>query len=573
MSVDQLNQLASELRKPLLRKLAQHGGHVGPNLGMVEATIAMHYVFDAPKDKLVFDVSHQSYIHKMLTGRMDAFIDPKLYDSVTGYTNWEESPYDLFTVGHTSTAVSLAAGLAKGRDLRGGDERVVALVGDGSLSGGEAFEGLDFGATLDSNFIVIVNDNDMSIAENHGGLYKNLKELRESNGTCPVNYFRSLGYDYVYVNYGNDIRSLINAFESVKDTKHPVVVHINTMKGCGYAPAEEHKEHFHWSIPFDEATGNPVHMSETADYADIFRDFMLGKIKNDPTLAVITAGTPGSIGFDAESRRLAGKQFVDVGIAEQTAIALASGMAKAGTRPVFGVVSSFLQRAYDQLSQDVAINGTAPVISIFYGGAWGMNDVTHLGWFDISIVSNIPGWVYLAPTCKEEYVAMLDWAIRQTKYPVAIRVPGPAVISTGLKYDDDYSELNRFQTIHRGKEVAIIGAGDYMPMARAAASLLKEKGLDATVINPRFLSGLDKELLTDLRKDHKLVVTLEDGVLDGGFGQKVAAFYGDTPMKVKCYGLEKKFADRYSLSDLLAANRLQPDLIASDILGILARQE
>ena len=569
MTIEQLNELASELRAVLLRKLAAHGGHVGPNLGMVEATIAMHYVFDAPTDKLVFDVSHQTYVHKMLTGRMDAFINPKLYDSVTGFTNIHESPYDEFTVGHTSTGVSLAAGLALSRDLRGGTERVVALVGDGALSGGEAFEGLDFGATLNSNFIVIVNDNDMSIAENHGGLYTNLRQLRESDGTCPVNYFRSLGYEYVYVGYGNDVRSLVEALEKVKDTDHPVVVHINTMKGCGYAPAEEHKEEFHFSAPFDEVTGEPLSIDESQDYGDLFRDFMLGKMKEDPKIAVLTAGTPGSFGFGPADRELAGRQFIDVGIAEQTAVAVASGMARNGSRPVFGVVSSFLQRAYDQMSQDVAINGTAPVINIFYGGAWAMKDITHLGWFDISLVSNIPDWVYLAPTCKEEYLAMLDWSIRQQEYPVAIRVPGPKVVSTGKTYDCDYSKLNTFKIEHKGKDIAIIGAGDYLHLAKSAAALLKEQGVDATVINPRFLSGVDAEMLTGLESDHRVVITLEDGILDGGFGQKVADFYGPTSMMVKCYGLEKKFADRYRLDELLTECRLKPELIAQDTVELL----
>lgn len=569
MSIDRLNELASELRAALLKKLAAHGGHAGPNLGMVEATIAMHYVFDAPKDKFVFDVSHQTYVHKMLTGRIDAFINPDQYDSVTGYTNIEESPYDEFTVGHTSTAVSLAAGLALSRNLRGGDERVVALVGDGALSGGEAFEGLDFGATLDSNFIVIVNDNDMSIAENHGGLYENLRQLRESDGTCPVNYFRSLGYDYIYVGYGNDIRSLIDALERVKDSTRPVVVHINTMKGHGYAPAEEHKEAFHYTAPFDEATGNPLSLDESQDYGDIFRDFMLGKMKDDRSIAVLTAGTPGSFGFGPSDRELAGKQFIDVGIAEQTAVAVASGMARNGSRPVFGVVSSFLQRAYDQMSQDVAINGTAPVINIFYGGSWGLRDITHLGWFDISLVSNIPDWVYLAPTCKEEYLAMLGWSIRQHERPVAIRVPGPAVVSTGKRYDEDYSSLNRFLMEHKGSRVALIGAGDFLHLAKQAAALLSDKGIDATVINPRFLSGVDSEMLSVLEKDHEVTITLEDGILDGGFGQKVADFYGPSPMLVKCYGLEKKFADRYRLDELLSACRLNADLIAEDVMALL----
>lgn len=570
LSLAQLNELADDLRTVLLQKLAAHGGHVGPNLGMVEATVALHYVFDAPHDKLVFDVSHQSYVHKMLTGRMDAFVNPKLYDSVTGYTNYKESEYDLFTVGHTSTAVSLAAGLAKGRDFRNEDYRVVAVVGDGSLSGGEAFEGLDYGADLNSNFIVVVNDNDMSIAENHGGLYDNLRELRESEGTCAVNYFKALGYDYLYVNYGNDIRSLIDAFEKVKDSNKPVVVHINTMKGFGYAPAEREKEKFHYSAPFDKNSGQLTRIDQSVGYDDIFRDYMIGVMNERPEVTLITAGTPGVLCFDAETRKSVGKQFIDVGIAEQTAVALASGLAKAGCRPVFGVVSSFLQRAYDQLSQDVAINETAPVLNIFYGGSWGMNDVTHLGWFDISLVTNIPGWVYLAPADREEYVAMLDWAISQTEYPVAVRMPAPPVLSCGHEVKFDVPRLNRFEMVHEGKDVALIGAGSFLQRAKDAAKLLKTHGVDATVINPRFLSGVDTEMLEVLKRNHRVVITLEDGVIDGGFGQKVASYYGPSDMRVQCLGLRKEFADRYDLKELLRSCGLEPAQIADTALKLLS---
>lgn len=569
MSLERLNLLAMELRAVLLKKLSAHGGHCGPNLGMVEATIALHYVFDTPKDKLVFDVSHQTYVHKMLTGRIGAFVNPADYDKVTGYTNWEESPYDVFTLGHTSTSVSLAAGLAKARDLRGGDERVVALIGDGSLSGGEAFEGLDYAATLKSNFIVVVNDNDMSIAENHGGIYDNLRELRESDGKSENNYFKSLGFKYMYVPYGNDIHSLIDAFEKVKDTDTPIVVHISTMKGKGYAPAEAHKEQFHYNAPFDEPTGNPLYISEAESYDDIFSEYMLGRIKSDPNIAVITAGTPGVSGFTPELRKIAGRQFIDVGIAEQTAVALASGLAKGGVRPVFGVVSSFLQRAYDQLSQDVSINGTAPVVNIFYGGVAGMNDVTHLGWFDIVLVSNIPGWVYLAPTNREEYLAMLGWAISQNEHPVAVRVPSGTVVSAGKPVEADYSQLNKFAVTKHGRDVAIIGAGDFFALAAQAVAQLEESGVAATLINPRFLSGLDAELLESLKENHKVVFTLENGVLSGGFGEKVAAYYGDSEMKVKCYGLKKEFADRYNVEEMMAACRLTPSQIAEDALAML----
>lgn len=569
MSLEELVHLATDLRGVLLDKLSHHGGHIGPNLGMVEAIIALHYVFDSPKDKIVFDVSHQSYVHKMLTGRINAFLNQAEYDSVTGYTNPDESEHDFFTIGHTSTAVSLAGGMALGRDLVGGSGNVVAVVGDGSLSGGEAFEGLDTGATLGSNFIVIVNDNDMSIAENHGGLYENLRLLRSTDGHAECNYFKSLGYDYRYVAYGNDIKSLVDAFRSVKDINHPVVVHINTQKGKGYAPAEVHKEAFHYGAPFDLVTGQSLNIDESEDYSDIFASYMLELMKKRRDVSVITAGTPGVLGFGPELRKQAGRQFIDVGIAEQEGVALASGMAKAGARPCFGVVSSFIQRAYDQLSQDVAINGTPVVLNIFYGGIVGMTDVTHLGWFDIALISNIPGWVYLAPTCKQEYLAMLDWAMKQSKYPVAIRVPAMGVVESEVAYPADYSELNRYQVVNRGKDVAIIAAGSLLGMGRMTTALLREKGHDVTLINPRYLSGIDAELLNDLKSDHSAVITLEDGVLDGGFGEKVARYYGTSDMKVRCYGIPKKFLDRYNPRTLMHDCRLDPELITEDVLSMM----
>ncbi len=571
LSLTELDELCGELREALLGKLSAHGGHIGPNLGMVEATVALHYVFDTPDDKIVFDVSHQTYVHKMITGRIKAFTDPDHFDDVTGFTEPRESEYDLFTIGHTSTAVSLAGGLAKARDLKGGKENVVALVGDGSLSGGEAFEGLDFGATLGTNFIVVVNDNDMSIAENHGGLYDSLRHLRETDGHGEPNYFKSLGYDYRYVAYGNDVAALVEAFKDVKGIDHPVVIHINTQKGKGYAPAEADRETFHFGAPFDLSSGNPLRISEEPDYGDITATHLMKLMKEDSSVAVITAGTPGVIGFGPVQRQLAGRQFIDVGIAEQEAVALASGLAKGGAKPFFGVVSSFLQRAYDQLSQDVAINNTPVVIGIFYATMYGMNDVTHLGWFDIALISNIPGFVYLAPTCKEEYLAMLDWAMKQTDHPVAIRVPGVKVIERGEIFPTDYSDINCYSLDQKGRDIALIAAGSFYSLGEKVVELLKARGYEPTLINPRFLSGTDDELLRNLEADHRLVVTLEDGVLDGGFGEKIARFYGTSPMKVKCYGIRKEFADRYDYASLARENHLDPAVIAGEIENILTK--
>ena len=355
LSGEQLTKLAAEMRQVLLKRASIHGGHFGPNFGMVEATIALHYVFESPKDKIVYDVSHQTYPHKMLTGRKDAYLYEEHYDDVTGYSSPQESEHDHFTVGHTSTSVSLACGLAKGRDLNGGGGNVIAVIGDGSLSGGEALEGLDFAAELESNLIIVVNDNDMSIAENHGGLYSNLKLLRETKGEAECNLFRAMGLDYVYVDEGNNIDVLIKAFQSVKDSTKPVVVHIKTQKGKGYAPAEKDKESWHYNAPFNIETGEPLGVSQGEDYSDITAKFLLEKMKKDPSVVAITSATPTVLGFTKDKREEAGKQFVDVGIAEEHAVSFAAGLALGGMIPVVAIYSSFLQRAYDQIIHDVCI--------------------------------------------------------------------------------------------------------------------------------------------------------------------------------------------------------------------------
>lgn len=572
LSVGELNELSGEIRRVLLNKLSTHGGHVGPNLGMVEATIALHYVFDSPTDKIVYDVSHQSYAHKILTGRRAAFMNADEYDEVSGYSEPSESEHDFFVIGHTSTSVSLASGLAKARDLKGETGNVIAVIGDGSLSGGEAFEGLNVGAELGTNFIVIVNDNQMSIAENHGGLYRNLQQLRETDGQAPCNYFKAMGYDYLYVKDGNDVEQLIEAFRTVKDVNHPVVVHINTLKGKGYKLAEEQKERFHYSAPFDLETGNLTgEPGEGEDYADLTADYLLQEMKKNPTVVGITAGTPTVFGFTPERRKEAGRQFIDMGIAEEQAVAMASAIAAGGGKPVFGVYSTFIQRAYDQLSQDLCINNNPALILVFWGSLSSMNDVTHLCLFDIPVIGNIPNMVYLAPTCREEYMAMLEWGIRQTEHPVAIRVPANGVIRRDIEPEKDYGKtLNRYEVSHRGEKVTILGLGSFYQLGEAVAARLKEeKGVDATLVNPRYITGVDEALLDDLKQDHTLVITLEDGVLDGGFGEKIARYYGPSDMKVLNYGVKKEFIDRYDVEEQLKKNRLTVPQIVEDICKLV----
>lgn len=565
LNIEEMTALAEEMRHALLKRASIHGGHFGPNFGMVEAIIALHYVFESPKDKMVFDVSHQTYPHKMLTGRKDAYLYEEHYDDVTGYSCPQESEHDHFTVGHTSTSVSLACGLAKARDLRGESANVIAIIGDGSLSGGEALEGMDFAAELDSNMIIVVNDNDMSIAENHGGLYSNLKLLRETNGQAECNLFKAMGLDYVYVDHGNDLRELIGAFKQVKDSKKPVVVHINTLKGKGYKPAEEHKEEWHWHLPFDIETGKS-HFPEVEDYSSVTCEYLIEKMKQDPTVVAITSGTPTILGFTQEKRKQAGRQFVDVGIAEETAVALASGIAKGGGKPVYGVYSSFIQRTYDQISQDLCIDRNPATIVVYTGSVFGMTDVTHLGLQDIPMLSNIPGLVYLAPTTKEEYLSMLDWSVEQKEMPVAIKLPGGDMISDGREVKKDWSQLNTYEVTEKGSKIALIGLGTFYSLALQTAEMLEKKGIHATVINPYYITGLDKGLLEKLKADHDTVVTLEDGILNGGFGEKIARFYGSSDMKVYNYGLKKEFLDRYDVNEVLKENHLTAEQIVNDVL-------
>ena len=566
LNQEELNILAEEVRDVLIKKVSKTGGHFGPNLGMVEATIALHYVFNSPIDKIVYDVSHQSYPHKILTGRKENFINPEKFGEITGYTSQHESEHDFFTVGHTSTSISLACGLAKARDVKGEKENIIAVIGDGSLSGGEAYEGLNNAAESGKNIIIVVNDNDMSIAENHGGLYKNLAELRETNGSSGNNFFKALGFEYYYVEEGNNVESLIETFNKVKDTEHPVVVHIHTIKGKGYEDAEKNKEAFHWVMPFDleNKESNKIELRES--YTDILGKFLVEKAKNDKNIVAITAATPAPAGLNYFRQEESLKdQYVDVGIAEEHAVALASGIASQGGKPVLSILSSFVQRTYDQLSQDLAINNNSALIMVSWAGITG-GDVTHLGIFDIPLISNIPNIVYLAPTSKEECLAMIEWGIEQKNHPVAIRVPNGDVISTGVKVKADFHNLNVYEKTIDGSEVAIIGLGSFYDLGkRVQEKLQSETGIKATLINPRFITGVDKDLLTDLLDNHKLVITLEDGVLDGGFGEKISRFYGDKNMKVLNFGATKEFTDRVSLEELYERYHLTEDLIVNDI--------
>ncbi|MCO4525203.1 1-deoxy-D-xylulose-5-phosphate synthase [Streptococcus infantarius subsp. infantarius] len=572
LSREDLLRVVDEARQALLEKTSQHGGHNGPNFGMVEMTVAMHYVFQSPVDKFIFDVSHQSYVHKMLTGRAQAFLDPAHYDDVSGYTNPKESEHDLFTIGHTSTSLSLASGVAKARDLKDEVYNVVAVIGDGSLSGGMAYEGLNQIATEGTNTIVIVNDNEQSIAVNPtGGIYTALRDLRESKGQADNNLFKALGFDYYYLDAGNDLDQLIALFEEVKDANHPVLLHIHTQKGYGVSFMEENREAFHAGGPYNPETGEYLrHTTSGETYNSITTEFVLDKIEKDPTVVAVNAGTPMFM-LNQEQRQKAGKQFVDVGIAEEKAATMAAGLAKNGAKPIWYVAAPFMQRTYDQWSHDIALNNLPVTTLVYSASVSAMNDESHLGFFDIPFLAHIPNVVYLAPTSKEEHLAILDWAVEQNEHPVAIRIPVGPLRETGVADTTDYSILNKNQVTQKGSKVAIFGLGNFYGLAEEVAKELANKhGITATLVNPKFITGLDEELLDSLESEHQVVVTLEDGVLEGGYGQMIASYLGNTDIKIQNYGVEKAFHDRYNPKELLAENGVTVDNIVKNILASLA---
>lgn len=573
----ELPQLCGEIRQAILESSAAVGGHVAPNLGVVELTVALHRVFNSPTDKIVFDVSHQTYAHKALTGRAYTYIDPECYGEASGFANPDESEHDLFAMGHTSTSVSLGCGLAHARDLAGDAYNVITIIGDGSLSGGLAFEGFDNAAELDSNLIIIVNDNDQSIAENHGGLYRNLAELRASNGTCERNVFRAMGLDYRYLDAGNDVLTLVDALQELRNIDHPIVLHVSTAKGKGFEPAQSDPEHWHHVGPFDMATGRklcPGHPSEPAPrtYADITGEALSAVIERDPQVVGITAATPYIMGFTPELRAAAGKQFVDVGIAEEHAVTFATALARSGAKPVFGVYGTFLQRAYDELWHDLCLNDAPATILVFGASIFGTTSETHLSFFDISMLGGLPNMRYLAPACMEEYLSMLSWSLDHREHPVAIRVPGIGLVSRSdlaPAEDTDYSAV-RYNVVRQGRDVAVLALGDFFELGeRVANRLTAEYGIEATLVSPRFATELDREFLDSLAAEHRVVVTIEDGILDGGWGERVACYLACTPLRTRTFGIAKGFPDRYDPNELLAQNGMTVENMAAEAVRLL----
>lgn len=619
LSAQQLRDLCLEIRATLLDYGKQHGGHIGSNLGVVELTVALHRVFDSPRDRFIFDVSHQSYVHKMLTGRAEAYLDQSRFDEVTGFTNPLESEHDSFVLGHTGTSISLACGLAKTRDMQRGAAgestigNVIAIIGDGSLSSAIAFEGLNNAAEQGGNLIIIVNDNEMSIAEDFGGMYGQLAKLRTSNGMAELNLFKAFGLDYRYVEQGNDVDALVEVLNEVKDIDHPIVVHIHTTKGLGFndeteadngsdgcnqtnpQPHAGQCEANHWQDP-EASLGKPLDARKY--YGEMAMASLERRFDNEPGLVVISPATPGSNGITRDFRERAGAHYVDTGITEEHAAAFAAGIARAGGRPVLATSATFFQRTFDQLQQELALNHVPATLLIFGAGISGA-DNTHSGTFDMTMFANVPDVTCLAPASGEQMLDMLAWATGPSEHGVvAIRMPGEQILALERAADMAFDPLQRaeehdpavniagacpfvrYQIVQPGRDVAILGLGNTMPLAAEITSALAENdeehaAINATLVDALQYSTMDAELLTMLADGHRLVVTLEDGQLEGGWGEKVTAFYANSNnakashVRVLNFGASKEFTDRVPLGELNERYGLTAATIVSRIHGIL----
>lgn len=620
LSAQQLRDLCLEIRATLLDYGKQHGGHIGSNLGVVELTVALHRVFDSPRDRFIFDVSHQSYVHKMLTGRAEAYLDQSRFDEVTGFTNPLESEHDSFVLGHTGTSISLACGLAKTRDMQRGAAgestigNVIAIIGDGSLSSAIAFEGLNNAAEQGGNLIIIVNDNEMSIAEDFGGMYGQLAKLRTSNGMAELNLFKAFGLDYRYVKQGNDVDALVEILNEVKDIDHPIVVHIHTTKGLGFndeteadngsdgcnqtnpQPHAGQCEANHWQDP-EASLGKPLDARKY--YGEMSMASLERRFDNEPGLVVISPATPGSNGITRDFRERAGAHYVDTGITEEHAAAFAAGIARAGGRPVLATSATFFQRTFDQLQQELALNHVPATLLIFGAGISGA-DNTHSGTFDMTMFANVPDVTCLAPASGEQMLDMLAWATGPSEHGVvAIRMPGEQILALERAADMAFDPLQRaeehdpavniagacpfarYQIVQPGRDVAILGLGNTMPLAAEITSALAENdeehaAITATLVDALQYSTMDAELLAMLADGHRLVVTLEDGQLEGGWGEKVTAFYANSSntkashVRVLNFGAAKEFTDRVPLGELNERYGLTSETIVSRIRGILS---
>ena len=597
---NELPILAEEIRSFLIDKISKTGGHLASNLGVVELTMALHLAFDLPEDKIIWDVGHQSYTHKLLTGRKAGFDELRKYGGMSGFPKRHESDCDCFDTGHSSTSISAGLGYAMAREITGEKYKVISVIGDGALTGGMAYEALNNASKLKSNLIIVLNDNKMSISENVGGVSRYLSGLRTAesyqglkngitnslnsipkygerivekirktkNGikqlVIPGMLFENMGILYLGPVDGHNIPAMVKLFKEASKVEGPVLVHVITEKGKGYLPAERHPARFHGTEAFDVETGLPLVKRVKANYTDIFSTVMRKLGDRDEKVVAITAAMADGTGLK-RFRNMFPERFFDVGIAEEHAVTFAAGLAAAGLKPIVAVYSSFLQRAYDQIEQEMCINQIPATMIVTHASVFGHHNDTHIGILDIPLLANIPNLTYLAPVNKEEYLAMLDWSIDQKEKPVAIRVPWTGVKHSDYDVAEEYDKVS-YMVMQKGQDVCILALGGFYELGVKTAALIKEtKNIQPTIINPRFITGLDENRLDWVLENHKIVVTIEDGILSGGFGSKIAQYYSDKDIKVYNFGFSMDIPRTYEPAELMAENSLTEEKIVEKI--------
>ena len=567
-SLTELEVIAQYIRNLIIHRTSHIGGHIGSSLGATDIIVALHHVFGLDDAQFIFDISHQSYAHKILTGRHEGFKNKDKFHTISGYSNPDESTHDAFHLGHASTSLSLVCGLMIGRDLQHGTHPIIAMIGDGALSGGEAYEALNHLATMSSQCLIIINDNDQSIAENHGGLYKHLQQLRETNGESSNNIFKALGFSYRYVDDGNSLESLIHALKNCKDETMPTVLHIHTTKGYGYCKAISNPEGFHNPSGFDIDTGE-TKKRYTNSYESIVAKQLIETLDQNKAACIVTAATPGGFCLTKDIREKLGAQYIDVGIAEEHATTLLAGIAHNGGTPILPIYSTFLQRAYDQIINDLCINNSNALILVYRASIYGNKDMTHLGFNDITMLGNMPNLMYLAPTTVEELESSIRYGLEHHNHPIAIRIPVGVPINDTAQSDTIDKPVTSYAVTQSGNTIAIIGIGNFYHKAVELSHAIREAThISPTIVKPLCISSLDTDTLNELTKDHHIVITLEDGELEGGYGQKIASYYGKTSMKVLNYGISKQFYDRYKPEDVLQQNHLDFEHILDDIRNV-----
>ena len=603
---EEYDTLAEEIRHFLVEKISRSGGHLASNLGVVELTMALHLCFDFPKDKVVWDVGHQSYTHKLLTGRKSGFDELRKYGGMSGFPKRKESDCDCFDTGHSSTSISAGIGLVAARDLQDGDEHVISVIGDGALTGGMAYEALNNASRLKRNFIIILNDNNMSIAENVGGMSEYLNGLRTNEAYTnfktgveqslsripggshlanqlkktksgikqlfiPGMLFENMGITYLGPVDGHDIGKLQDILNKAKKVKGAVLVHVLTRKGNGYVPAERHPARFHGAEPFDIETGLPLNKKKKANYQDVFSTCMVKLGQRNEKVVAITAAMPDGTGLK-RFKNIYPDRFFDVGIAEGHAVTFAAGLAAGGMRPIFAVYSSFLQRAYDQVLHDVCIQNLPVVFAIDRAGLVGSDGETHQGIFDLSYLSSIPNLTVMAPKNKWELSDMLKFAIAAEE-PVAIRYPRGEACDL---WKDQRAPIQKgcAEVLAEGTEVALFAIGSMVETAWQVRKKLAEKGIPTTVVNARFAMPLDKNCLRKLAESHPLLVTMEENVASGGFGEHVAAFLEEEALhtKVLRMAIPDCFVEHGSVGELKKALGLDADSVTEKILAELPEE-